>query len=87
MNQVCAHCGEVYEEKGALVCPHCGADTDLTFSDTPEEYAFDTPEMDAEDYARFLESEGLKPSSKAGRKGCVVLAALLGAGAFWLLWA
>lgn len=40
MSRACAHCGEIYEEEGRLVCPHCGVDVDLTYAEEPEEAAF-----------------------------------------------
>lgn len=39
MSHVCAHCGELFEE-GRLVCPHCGADADLTYGGDPVDADF-----------------------------------------------
>jgi len=41
MSRVCAHCGEVYEGEDRLVCPHCGADVDLTYVQEPSEFDFE----------------------------------------------
>lgn len=40
MSRACEHCGEVYEEEGRLVCPHCGVDVDLTYAEEPGEADF-----------------------------------------------
>ena len=36
MSRACEHCGELYEEEGKLVCPHCGVDVDLTYAEEPD---------------------------------------------------
>ena len=86
MSTVCANCGEVFEEAGKLVCPHCGADVDLTHAEPPHEMSFDDPRMDDADYASFLESEGLveRKGKRAGCAAALVLLAVL-AGSFHLL--
>ncbi|HEX5136851.1 MAG TPA: hypothetical protein VFY93_07765 [Planctomycetota bacterium] len=40
MSRTCAHCGEIYEEEGRLVCPHCGVDVEHTYAEEPDEFAF-----------------------------------------------
>jgi uncharacterized Zn finger protein (UPF0148 family) len=44
MSRPCPHCGETYEEEGALVCPHCGVDADLTYAEEPSELEFEQEE-------------------------------------------
>jgi len=44
MSRVCAHCGEVYQGEDRLVCPHCGADADLTYAEEPNEFEFEGAE-------------------------------------------
>ena len=83
--RICAHCGEPFEE-GKLVCPHCGADADYTWAETPSEFEFDAPTGPSDrDYERFLEREGLT-APKARKRGLCVLAVLLVPGAaLWLV--
>ena len=70
--QVCAHCGELFSE-GKLVCPHCGADADLTYTETPSDFEFETADPS---YEEFLEKEGLAPPSPRPKRGlCVLLIA------------
>ena len=70
--QVCAHCGELFE-KGKLVCPHCGADPDVTHVEAPDEFEFGTADPS---YEEFLEKEGLaRPSRRPKRGLCVLLLA------------
>lgn len=64
MSRACEHCGEVYEEEGRLVCPHCGVDVDVTYAEEPDELAF----------AEEEEGEG----KGAGGKGCGAALILLG---------
>ena len=45
MSTVCANCGQVFDESGKLVCPHCGADVDLTHAEPSHEMSFDDPRM------------------------------------------
>jgi len=82
--QVCAHCGELFPE-GKLVCPHCGADADLTYAETPEESEFGP--ADSSSYEEFLEKEGLAPPSPRPKRGlCVLLIAGPAiSGLIWLL--
>lgn len=56
MSRACENCGEIYEEEGRLVCPHCGVDVDLTHAEEPSEF----------DFAAEEEGEG----KGAGGKGC-----------------
>jgi hypothetical protein len=44
----CAHCGEVFEEEGRLVCPHCGVDVDFTYGEEPAEHEFEGDESEPE---------------------------------------
>jgi uncharacterized Zn finger protein (UPF0148 family) len=44
VSRTCSHCGEIFEEEGRLVCPHCGADVDLTYAEDPEEADFEPEE-------------------------------------------
>ena len=54
---VCFHCGELYDATKPA-CPHCGADREHTYAETPDELV--VPEaMDDAGYGDFLESEGL----------------------------
>jgi sarcosine oxidase delta subunit len=82
VSRVCAHCGETYEE-GRLVCPHCGADADLTWSGEPDEADLEDPSMDDEDYEAFLKREGLGGGGEGEhRSGCastLLVLVLLGA--------
>ena len=86
MSTVCANCGQVFDESGKLVCPHCGADVDLTHAEPPHEMSFDDPRMSDDDYDGFLESEGLDEGGKrAGCAGALLLAAALAGGLHLLL--
>jgi len=67
---MCANCGEVFDE-GKLVCPGCGADTDLTLADAPVGSGYADPGLDDDEYTELLEQEGLAP--KRRRAGCLVL--------------
>jgi hypothetical protein len=72
--QVCAHCGELFSE-GKLVCPHCGADADLTYAEAPDESEFGAEDSSSR-YEEFLEKEGLtQPSPRPKRGLCVLLIA------------
>ena len=62
MSRACEHCGEVYEEEGRLVCPHCGVDVDLTYAEEPSE-------------GDFAEEEG--EGRGEGGKGCGAAVLLL----------
>jgi len=83
-SQPCAHCGKLFDPEGKLVCPHCGADVDLTYAWEPSEFEFGPeekayeevrkgegfiPDEDAE-YQEFLEKEGLAPAKQ--RRGCLL---------------
>jgi hypothetical protein len=71
--KVCAHCGELFTER-KLVCPHCGADADLTYAEAPDESEFGIG--DSSSYEEFLEKEGLgQPAPRAKRGLCVLLIA------------
>jgi hypothetical protein len=48
VSRTCAACGDVFEEEGRLVCPHCGADADLTYAEEPDEFAFAADEGEGE---------------------------------------
>lgn len=48
MSRTCDHCGEIYEEEGRLVCPHCGVDVDLTYAEDPAEADFEASEGEGE---------------------------------------
>ncbi len=87
MSIVCANCGQVYDEAGKLVCPHCGADVDLTHAEPPHEMSFDDPRMGDDDYDAFLEEEGLKEprEKRTGCAGVLLFAAALTAGFQFLL--
>jgi len=73
VSHVCAHCGELFEDGGKLVCPHCGADAGLTWSEAPIEAGYQGvgyTEGD-EGYEEALKREGLGPDRKKGAsKGC-----------------
>jgi predicted nucleic acid-binding Zn-ribbon protein len=75
VSRACPHCGEVYEEEGAIVCPHCGVDADLTYAEEPSEFDFKAEEE---------EEEGA-PGGKGGGCGAAVLLAAVSASA--LAWA
>ena len=85
---VCANCGELYDAKRP-VCPHCGADRDLTYAETPSEtLESDWAEMDDAGYQAYLEKEGLAPRRhRVSRKplwwGLLAMAVI--AGLFLLL--
>ena len=80
--QVCAHCGELFTE-GKLVCPHCGADADLTFTEATDESEFGMD--DSSSYEEFLENEGLKQPAPRPKRGlCVLL--LAGPAISGLIW-
>lgn len=76
---VCAFCGEMFDDSRPN-CPHCGADTELTWSN--DEYDPElSPDPDAEaEYQAFLKNEGL--AGDARKSGCLLLLAIPGA-----LWA
>ena len=76
MSTVCANCGRVYDESGKLVCPHCGADVDLTHAEPSHEMSFDDPRMDDDAYRDFLADEGLGPRRKRPFRIGAFLAAL-----------
>jgi hypothetical protein len=40
VSKACEHCGEIYEEEGRLVCPHCGVDIEHTYAEEPGEADF-----------------------------------------------
>ncbi len=86
--KVCAHCGELFSE-GKLVCPHCGADADLTLSEAPYHFESDDPRMDDSAYDDFIAAEGLgepenkDDTGKGGGGGCALLALAI-AGSLWL---
>ena len=63
MSRACEHCGEIYEEEGRLVCPHCGVDVDLTHAEEPDEFAFAAEE----------EGEGKGAGGKGTGCGAAVL--------------
>jgi predicted nucleic acid-binding Zn-ribbon protein len=44
VSRVCDHCGEIYEEEGRLVCPHCGVDIEHTYAAEPDEADFEQGE-------------------------------------------
>ena len=81
--EVCGHCGELFE-KGKLVCPHCGADPDLTYAEAPGEFEFGTADTSYED---FLENEGLAQPSRRPKRGlCILLlAGPVISGLIWVL--
>ena len=80
---VCAHCGELFEEH-KLVCPHCGADPGVTYTETADEFEFGTADASAQ-YEEFLENEGLAPPSGRPKRGlCVLL--LAGPAISGLIW-
>jgi hypothetical protein len=80
--KVCAHCGELFAS-GRLVCPHCGADADLTYTEDPTEFDFSSPDPS---YEEFLEQEGLAGPSRRPKRGlCVLL--LAGPAISGLIWA
>jgi hypothetical protein len=81
--QACAHCGELFE-KGKLVCPHCGADPDLTYAEAPGELEFGPADPS---YGEFLEKEGLaRPSRRPKRGLCILLlAGPVITGLIWVL--
>jgi len=66
VSRACEHCGEIYEEEGRLVCPHCGVDVDQTHAEEPSEF----------DFAAEEEGEG-QGEGKAGGKGCGAAVLLL----------
>lgn len=82
--RVCAHCGELFTE-GKLVCPHCGADADLTYAEAPDESEFGME--DSSSYEEFLEKEGLKQPAPRPKRGLCVLffAGPAISGLIWLL--
>jgi len=83
--QVCAHCGELFDE-GKIVCPHCGADSDFTHAETPSEFEFDAPGAPGDDdYERFLEREGLAAPSPRKKGLCALAVFLPGGVLLWLL--
>ncbi|MHC4547691.1 MAG: hypothetical protein ACYTEZ_02855 [Planctomycetota bacterium] len=79
-HEVCAHCGEVFA-RGKLVCPHCGADADMTYAETPSEFEFGGPESS---YEEFLEKEDLAPPTPPRRGMCGLL--LAGPAITGLIW-
>ena len=70
MSRTCAHCGELYEEEGRLVCPHCGVDVEHTYAAEPSETDFEGEEE---------EGRG------EGGKGCGAAVLLLVLCLLWLL--
>ncbi len=70
MSRACEHCGEIYEEEGRLVCPHCGVDVDRTYAEEPSE-------------SEFSEEEG-EGHGEGEKKGCGA-AVLLLALALWAI--
>ena len=84
---VCFHCGEFYDAR-RLVCPHCGADRDMTYAETPPEaLEGGWSQMDDAAYQAFLKQEGLAPRRTVSRKPLWwgLLALLLVSGLILLL--
>jgi len=88
MGHVCFHCGELFDE-GRLVCPHCGADREMTYYETPPEaLEGGWSETDDAAYKAYLKQEGLAPLRAARRKNHMwwgLLALLLASGLILLL--
>ena len=64
MSPVCSNCGDLFDE-GPPVCPTCGADASLEWTDDGFTHEFDLEtgpgEMDDRSYNEFLDAEGLIP--------------------------
>jgi hypothetical protein len=75
VSRVCAHCGKVFEGE-PLVCPHCGADADLTYAEPPPEHEFEEDEEAA--YRETLEAEGLSGKAPKGCAAVLLLVLALG---------
>jgi len=67
VSAICAFCDGLYsEEEHPHVCPHCGADVDLTLVEP-------APGMDDDTYEDFLADEGLGEKPPRRRSGCMPL--------------
>ena len=58
----CFHCAELFDSR-KLVCPHCGADRDLTYAEEPTGLQR-WGESDDKAYQEFIEREGLDGRSR-----------------------